>query len=608
MKHLTILCLLFTMLLSSGVSYCSRDIYEGATPRLLAKMQGEPDIRYRSQIDVFLGSGKDHAITVDINTSHKWYIENITQIPLWCAVSLPSGIIGGFVTDKTLTFTTRWENKEAAVRSFTLVLRHILDPMLRVTINVNQRGQGDGLEIEDLSPYTQIAQYKNQGHIFLPGLGPNENDPQVFKFKVLTDHSWTLKMSPDKTNMNEPLNSWMSVQIDGGALAQASGNELLLSGQGEATLIMSVQPNASTRYARYANMSIQSTAAQILVPIVQQTQTAYLDISQNNVPVTSLSLEAYDMAQADRSIIKTLQFTSNRNWEIESIQYEPSNVGNWLSLTPSFGSLNQAYGQSDDQVILTAAQNAALSSRKATVTFKGSYMRGTEVVTDLSRTLVVTQAAFMPVYPADNIIVPQFAGTNARTFSLSFPCNYAFSIEGGGEGFSVETLSFNAGTQQWDMTVRAADNPDENKGRSAVFTIAAVNEAYAAYNKNISVSQDKKWWVRLISPTNGNMSFGSGSTSWTPPNTRPPTSQDITFSAYLGDGATWTATISSMSNINQFSPASGSPQTLNNANSITIQPIYYVLAGTISRTWSVNIVVTHADMHSGFSFSIAVKQ
>ena len=605
MKQLTILCLLFTTLLSSGVSYCSRDIYEGATPRLLAKMQGEPDIRYRSQIDVFLGSGKDHAITVDINTSHKWYIENITQIPLWCAVSLPSGIIGGFVTDKTLTFTTRWENKDAAVRSFTLVLRHILDPMLCVTINVNQHGQGDGLDIVDIAPGTEIAQYKSGGQIFLSGMGPNENDPQTFKFKVLTTQPWTLRLSPDKTNASEPLSNWMSAKIDGGKTATTSGNELLLSGDGESDIIVSVQPNTSTRYFRYVNMSIQNAASGITVPIVQQSQTAYLDIVEGVMTVGPImEIDAYDMAQNDRSIVKSLQFTSNRNWEIESIQYEPSNVGNWLSLTPSSGSLDQAYGQSDDEVILTAVENAALSSRKATVTFKGSYMRGTEVVTDLSRTLVVTQAAFVPVYPADNILVQQFAGTNAKSYTVSFPCNYEFAITDGGAGFSAGTPSFNAGTQLWDVIIQAANNEDKDNGRTATFTIAAVNTDYSSYNRTISVSQDKEWWIKVTNPANNAvMRFAKSSNI-----INAPAAQTMRFDAYLGTGATWeakavrtTTGLGGTANLD-LSPASGN---ISATNSITTRPSSAVVS---EHLWTVTITVSHPYMHSALVTTVEVRQ
>ena len=597
MKQLTILYLFLITLLSSGLSFCNRDAVEDVSPRLLLKMQGEADGRYRSHVDIFLGSAKESFSTIEINTNYKWYIDELCTVPLWCQLSRPANAlninfpVSGHVTDKTLTFIVRIANPDPTPRSFTLVLRHVADPSLTATINITQGGLGDGLDIEDVSPYEMVAQFKAEGQMLLSGLGP-VGTPEVFHFKVLTTLPWTLKMTPDKTNKNEPLSSWMSVKIDGGATAGASGNDLLLSGEGETTLIVSVDPNTSTRYARYANMSLQTQSAQIIVPIEQQTQTAYLEILQGVIPVgATFSIAAYDQARANRSIILPLEFTSNRNWEITGIVYDPAD-GNWLSLTPTSGSLNQAYGLSYATGSLTALENPALTSRSATVTFKGSYMRGTALVEDLTRVITVTQAAFVPAGPTA-IIVEEFAGTNAKAHTVSFPCNYAFTITGGGPGFSAGTPIYNDGTKEWEVLIQAANNTNRDNGRTATFTIAADNLAYSDHNANISVSQDKEWWVVVTTPANNaTLSFPNSFSA--------PAAKSIVFDGYLGGAGTWTATHSG--SFNTFTPTNG---VITGTKSISVGPTGQWFG---ERNWTVTITASHPKMQTDIVRTVSVRQ
>ncbi|MCL1974160.1 MAG: hypothetical protein FWG54_05010 [Bacteroidetes bacterium] len=131
---------------SSGLGFCTRDYYEGLEPRLSVQTCGAPDSQYANECTVYLSGVAGSAASIDVNTNHPWYIDDLSlyTVPNWCSISLPSGLLTGYVTDKTLTFTDKGNNLAPFVQTFDLTLCNASDPKVNVTIHVirNQNNLG----------------------------------------------------------------------------------------------------------------------------------------------------------------------------------------------------------------------------------------------------------------------------------------------------------------------------------------------------------------------------------------------------------------------------------------------------------------------------------
>lgn len=139
MRYLNLFHGLMIALLSSGLGLCTKDFYEGSEPRLLVRVCDLSDSRYGIECTVFLGGDADPTVAVEVNTNKPWYIDDLSiyEIPEWCSVSLPSGILTGSGTDKSLTFSLKANHELFATHTFDLILRLASDPEVKVTIHVH---------------------------------------------------------------------------------------------------------------------------------------------------------------------------------------------------------------------------------------------------------------------------------------------------------------------------------------------------------------------------------------------------------------------------------------------------------------------------------------
>jgi len=271
------------------MGFCTRDVFEGPAPRLLVKEYGAPDSHYKSAIDVYLDGNKGTNVTIDVNTNYQWYVDrpSFNTVPSWCNVTIPSGLVAGYVTDKTITFTDRGDNIHPFPQMFTLILRNSVDPNVYVTINVYRNIKNEAFYVDNY----MVDGLDYSGEFAAKRMVTLGAEVHELYFTLHTDQAWQLVVRPTGFNKTENVGDWItevSVASPPMTAASAGINLFMESDQtGDFVIKVVCASNEAGFYPRFAEIELigligTEVVNTVKIPITQQFK-PYLEILSGGV-------------------------------------------------------------------------------------------------------------------------------------------------------------------------------------------------------------------------------------------------------------------------------------------------------------------------------------